>query len=137
MVYSKVLKQKTRGDTDIINLTEQVAVVIRESKIKNGIVVVYVQHTTAAVTTSEYEPATLQDLKAAFEKLAPEDADYQHNHEYDDNGHSHIRASLLGSSVSVPIENGELTLGKWQQIVLLDFDNTPRTREVRIQIIGE
>jgi secondary thiamine-phosphate synthase enzyme len=87
--------------------------------------------------TSEYEPATLKDLAAFFEKLAPEDADYQHNHEYDDNGHSHMRASLLGASVSVPIRDGELTLGQWQQLVLIDFDNTARTREVRVQIVGE
>jgi secondary thiamine-phosphate synthase enzyme len=137
MIYAQTLSIKTRGNSDIINLTDQIAAAIRQSKIANGIAVVFVPHTTAAVTTSEYEPATLKDLKAFFDKLAPEDAHYFHNESYDDNGHSHIRASLLGASLSVPIENGALTLGEWQQIVLIDFDNTARTRTVRVQMVGE
>ena len=137
MVYTQVLRLKTRGDTEVIDLTERVATVVKQSRVRNGIAVVYVQHTTAAVTTSEYESALVQDLKAAFERLVSERADYQHNHEYDDNGHAHIRASLLGPSVTVPVADGELTLGQWQQIVLLDFDNEPRERNVRVQIVGE
>ncbi len=137
MVYGQALKLHTRGKTDVVDLTDQVAGALKQSDIKNGILVVFVQHTTAAITTSEYESALVKDLKALFERLAPEEADYQHNREYDDNGHAHIRASLVGPSVAVPVANGELALGRWQRIVLLDFDNRPRTREVLIQIVGE
>jgi secondary thiamine-phosphate synthase enzyme len=137
MGLARTLNVQTRGNTDVIDLTDDVTRVVKESGVQNGIVVVYVKHTTAAITTSEFESATIKDLKTEFEKLAPEQADYQHNHEYDDNGHAHIRASLVGPSVTIPVEDGAPGLGQWQSIVLLDFDNRARTRKVRVQVIGE
>jgi secondary thiamine-phosphate synthase enzyme len=137
MVYSKLLQLRTNGNNDVIDLTHSVSDAVRHSKIKDGIVVVYAEHTTTAITTSVYEPPLVKDLQVAFEKLAPGDANYFHNREDDMNAHAHIRASLIGPSLSVPVEAGELALGHWQSILLLDFDNQPRTRRVRVQIVGD
>ncbi|MBN1353084.1 MAG: YjbQ family protein [Candidatus Omnitrophica bacterium] len=138
MVVTENIKLKSRGETDIINITSQVEGIVRKSKVVNGIVTVFVPGATGALTTIEYEPGLVSDLKDAFEKLAPREGDYAHNLKWSDgNGFSHIRASLLGPSITVPFLKGGLTLGTWQQIIFIDFDNRPRTRELVVQIIGE
>ena len=138
MVITKNIKLKSRGETDIINITGEVESALGKSKLKNGIVTVFVTGATAALTTVEYESGLVSDLKVAFERLAPRRGEYAHNARWGDgNGFSHIRASLLGPSLTVPFLGGKLTLGTWQQIVFIDFDNRPRSRELVLQIIGE
>ncbi len=138
MVITKNIKLKSRGETDIINITGEVEFVFGKSKLKNGIITVFVSGATAALTTVEYEPGLVSDLKSAFEKLAPRNGKYAHNTKWGDgNGFSHIRASLLGPSLTVPFSGGKLMLGTWQQIIFIDFDNRPRSREIVLQIIGE
>ena len=112
--------------------------VVRKSKIKNGIVTIFVPGSTGGLTTVEYEPGLIKDLKEILEKLFPYKARYAHNATWGDgNGSSHVRASFLGPSITVPFKNGELTLGTWQQIIFLDFDIHPRSRKLIVQIIGE
>jgi len=138
MVVTKNIKLKSRGETDIINITDEVEGAVGKSKLKNGIVNVFVTGATAALTTVEYEPGLVSDLKAAFEKWAPRRGEYAHNAKWGDgNGFSHVRASLLGPSLTVPFLKGKLTLGTWQQIIFIDFDNRSRSRELVVQIIGE
>jgi secondary thiamine-phosphate synthase enzyme len=138
MIISKKLTLRTQGDGHAVDVTPGVEQVIHESQLKSGVVTLFVVGSTAALTTIEYEPGALADLKRAFEVIAPRDQDYQHHLRWhDDNGHSHVRAALLGPSLSVPFVGGELTLGTWQQIILIDFDTRPRTREVVAQIVGE
>ncbi len=139
MVKTKEIKIKTKGNCDIVNLTEQVTEAVSDSGIKDGTVILFNVGSTAGITTTEFEPGLVNyDIKAAFEKIAPENTRYEHEETWhDDNGHSHIRATLLGPSLSVPLVGGKLTLGTWQQIILIDFDTRPRTRTVICQIIGE
>jgi len=139
MTYTQRLQVATRGDTHVVDINEQVRKVVGDSHIRSGIACVFVVGSTAAVTTTEAEPGLLNhDLKAFYERLAPADACYKHEETWhDDNGHAHVRASALGPSLTVPIVDGRLTLGTWQQIVLLDFDTRPRRREVVVQIVGE
>jgi len=129
----------SRGDNHVINLTDEIAKVVRVCQITNGIATVFVVGSTAAVTTTEFEPGLADhDLAAAFERLAPRDGEYAHETTWqDDNGHSHVRASLIGPSLTVPLIDGRLALGTWQQIVLIDFDTRPRTREIILQVIGD
>jgi secondary thiamine-phosphate synthase enzyme len=129
----------SRGKTHVIDLTDAVESAVRSGSIMTGLVCVFVVGSTAAITTTEYEPGLVeQDLRAALEKIAPEDGHYEHERRWhDDNGHSHVRASLLGPSLTVPLVDGHLTLGTWQQIVLLDFDTRQRRREVVIQVVGD
>lgn len=137
MVYSKTLTFNTQGLSDVIDVTEDVEKVVLGSKIKNGLAVCFVSGSTAGITTIEYEPNLIEDFKEIIEKLVPQKS-YRHDKTWGDaNGFSHLRSSLLGPSISVPIRNGKLTLGTWQQIILVDFDNRPRKREVQVQIIGE
>ena len=128
----------TRGDNHVVDLTGKVLEALAGGKIRDGIAAVFVVGSTAAITTTEFEPGLVQhDLKAAFEKIAPQGARYEHQETWnDDNGHSHVRASLVGPSVTVPLIGGRLPLGNWQQIVLLDFDTRPREREVILQVVG-
>ncbi|MBW2060453.1 MAG: YjbQ family protein [Deltaproteobacteria bacterium] len=129
---------KTSARTDIIDLTGQVQEKLAESEITSGILVVFVPGSTASVTTIEYESGVLNDLARTIERLAPEGMDYEHDLRWGDgNGYSHVRAALLKPSLSIPVTEGSLALGTWQQIVLLDFDNRPRERRVLIQILGE
>ena len=129
---------KTKGFTDIIDLTQRLKAILTESKVKNGLMTVSVVGSTAGITSVEYEPGLTADLKKIFEKLIPEGAEYKHNLTWGDgNGFSHVRASLLGFSKSVPVKNRELVLGTWQQIVLIDFDNRPRSRDIFVQVMGE
>jgi secondary thiamine-phosphate synthase enzyme len=138
-VSSQRFSVATRGESEVIDLTEQVTACVTRSGIFCGIATVFVIGSTAGITTTEFEPGLAgHDLKAAFEKLAPESGRYVHEETWkDDNGHSHVRAALLGPSLSVPIGEGRPILGTWQQIVLIDFDTRPRTRTVVVQVIGE
>lgn len=139
MVKTKKIRLKTRGNCDVVNITEQTLEAAAESGIKDGTVTLFNVGSTAAITTTEYEPGLVNyDLKAAFEKIAPRSGRYEHEQTWhDDNGHSHVRASLLGPSLSIPVVDGKLTLGTWQQIILVDFDTRSRTRTVICQIIGQ
>ncbi len=132
------LLYNTAGFCDIIDITDKIEEEIAKEKINSGLVTILIAGSTAALTTIEYEPGLLADLKEFVEKHIPSDRSYHHDNRWgDDNGFSHLRASLFGPSVSIPIDNGRPMLGTWQQVVLLDFDNRPRTREVIVQIIGE
>ena len=138
MVYAGRFTVSTKGNDDMLDITGSVEQAILESGVVNGIVTVFVVGSTAAITTIEYEPGLKQDMQSLLERLIPRDAVYAHEARWhDDNGHSHLRASLLGPSLTVPIVNGRMTLGAWQQIILLDFDTRPRTRTVHVQILGE
>jgi secondary thiamine-phosphate synthase enzyme len=137
-VITKSFSVKTRGDTDIIDITGQVGKALGEAQLSNGIVTVFVPGSTAGITTTEYEPGLLQDLPAFYEKIIPKGADYKHDLTWGDgNGYSHVRAALVKSFFTVPFADGEMILGTWQQIILIDFDNRRRQREIVVQIIGE
>ena len=138
MVRTKTIKIKTKGNCDVVNITEQVSEAVAKSDMRAGTVTVFNVGSTAGITTTEYEPGLVNyDIKAAFEKIAPENARYEHEETWhDDNGHAHIRASLLGPSLSVPVIDARLTLGTWQQIILVDFDTRPRTRTIICQMVG-
>ena len=138
MIISKKITIKTRGNDDALDITTGVERAIAESNLTNGIVTLFVVGSTAALTTIEYEDGAVNDLGRAIERIAPRAVEYEHHLRWnDDNGHSHVRAALLGPSLSVPFVGGRLTLGTWQQIILIDFDTRPRQREVVVQIIGE
>jgi secondary thiamine-phosphate synthase enzyme len=132
------LSLETSGDSDLIDITDKVKKVLRDSGILSGIVTIFVPGSTAGVTTIEYEDGAVRDFQGAIERIAPKGIHYYHDAKWGDgNGYSHIRASLLGPSLTVPFSSSRLLLGTWQQIVLLDFDNRPRTRRVVIQVLGE
>lgn len=127
----------TRGDSEILDLTAEVQELVGRHGFSEGQALVFVPGSTAGITTIEYEPGLLRDVPAAFERLAPRGLRYAHEDTWHDgNGHSHVRAALLGASLSVPFAAGRLLLGTWQQIVLIDFDNRPRRREVVVQLSG-
>jgi secondary thiamine-phosphate synthase enzyme len=137
-LHTKRLAEQTAGFCDIVDITAKVHEEIARQKIRRGLVTLFVTGSTAALTTIEYEPGLVQDLKELVEKLVPSNRRYHHDDRWgDDNGFSHVRASLFGPSLAFPIENNRALLGTWQQIVLLDFDNRPRTREIIMQLIGE
>ena len=129
----------SRGNSQVLNLTDQVEACLAQGEIRSGTVTVFAVGSTAGISTTEYEPGLVnRDLKVAFEGIAPEDAEYLHEQTWhDDNGHSHVRATLLGPSLTVPLVDGRLTLGTWQQIILIDFDTRPRHRRVVVQVLGE
>ena len=136
-VHSGLLRLETEGEGQIVDLTEGVLAVVRQSGVDHGAVCVFVTGSTAAVTTMEYEPGGVADLQALLERLVPRTGEYQHNVlNHDDNAHAHLRAALVGPSVSVPLVEGHLVLGTWQQVVLLDFDTRPRERRVHVQVLG-
>ena len=138
VIHTAKLVEKTQGHCDIINITAKVQEQLEREKVRRGLATLFVSGSTASLTTIEYESGVLKDLKELLEKLIPSNRRYHHDdHWGDDNGFSHLRASLLGPSLQIPIEDGRLLLGTWQQIVLLDFDNRPRTREIVVQIMGE
>jgi len=123
---------------DIIDITKKVNAAVEESRLRAGIVVVFVPGATGAVTTIEHEPGLLHDINAALERIAPERMEYAHDQRWGDgNGHSHVRASLIGPSLTVPFLGGQLILGTWQQIIFLELDNRPRERIITLQILGE
>ncbi len=138
MIKTETISLNTKGHCDIIDITPQVEHQLAESNIDSGIVTVFVTGSTAGLTTIEYEPGLISDIKEMWQRLAPENIPYGHDRAWGDgNGHSHIRASLLGASLVVPFSHKRLALGTWQQIVLLDFDNRPRSRQLLVQIMGE
>lgn len=138
MVRTERVRVQTAGFADIVDITREVTEAVQRAGLRNGIVTVFVAGSTAGVTTVEYEDGLVRDLQEAFERMAPSDRPYHHDRRWGDgNGFSHVRASLLGPSLTVPVENGRLTLGTWQQIVLVDFDNRSRRRELVIQLMGE
>lgn len=138
MVITKTISLNTKGETDIIDITSRVEQILTDTKLKNGTITVFVPGSTGGLTTIEYESGVINDLKKALEHIAPRNASYAHNSRWGDgNGFSHVRASLLGPSMSVPFSEGSLTLGTWQQIIFIDFDNRPRSRKLIAQIIGE
>lgn len=132
------IQLNTSGRTDVIDLTSEVARRLQGSAIRNGVATLFVPGSTAALTTIEYESGAVNDLRLAIERMAPEGIEYQHDRRWGDgNGYAHVRAALLGPSLSVPLADGRMTLGTWQQIVLLDFDNRPRKRQILLQVYGE
>jgi secondary thiamine-phosphate synthase enzyme len=129
---------KTRGNTDILDITRELEHLLAESGLKSGSLTVFCPSSTSGVTTVEYEPGAVSDLKGMFEELVPSNREYAHNATWGDgNGHSHMRASLLGASLTIPFLERSLTLGTWQQVIYIDFDVRPRQRELVIQMIGE
>ena len=137
-VITKQLSVQTRGEVEILDITSNVAEEVVRTKLKSGIVTVFVPGSTGALTTIEYEPGLLDDLPNALERIAPKNVSYEHEKRWHDgNGHSHVRASLIGPSITVPFVNGRLTLGTWQQIVFMELDVRSRSRNLVLQIIGE
>jgi secondary thiamine-phosphate synthase enzyme len=131
------LELATRGDAEVVDITARVAEKVGEHRLRDGQVLIFVIGSTAALTTVEFEPGLARDLPEFFERVAPRDHPYHHEETWHDgNGHSHVRASLLGPSLTLPVEKGELLLGTWQQIVLIDFDNKPRRRRLVVQLSG-
>ena len=138
MVSTYTREIATKGQGDVKDITSLVAGAVRESGLSVGIATVFVSGSTAGVTTIEFEPGAVSDLNRVFEALAPRDADYRHHLRWgDDNGSSHVRAALLGPSLTVPFRDRALVVGTWQQIVVAEFDTRPRTREIVVQVIGE
>ena len=137
-IITRRIRLRMSADTGMADITPQVQEAVKKSGLRNGIVTVFVVGSTGAVSTIEYEPGLLKDFPRALERIAPSDIDYEHHKTWhDDNGKSHVRATLIGPSIVVPFINEELTLGTWQQIVLMNLDTSPRDREIIIQIIGE
>ena len=138
VVHTKKIQLRSKGESDIIDITDQASQAIRESKIENGLVTVFISGSTAAVTTIEYEPGLKDDFPKMLSRVAPENIEYKHDNTWHDgNGHSHVRASLIGPSLTIPIVEGGMSLGTWQQIVVLELDTRPRNRNVILQLIGE
>ncbi|MBA7630800.1 hypothetical protein ES703_38325 [subsurface metagenome] len=138
MVITKKISLQSKGQCDIIDITPQVEERVAETNIKNGIATLFVAGSTAGVTTIEFESGVLSDFQSMWERSVPQNIPYDHDRRWGDgNGYSHVRASLLGASLVVPVNDKRLTLGTWQQIVLVDFDNRPRSREIILQIMGE
>lgn len=136
-VHGGLLRLETAGHGEVVDLTEGVRSVVRTSGVTHGIAAVFVRGSTAAVTTMEYEPGGVADLTRLLERIAPHAGAYEHNvRNADTNAHAHLRAALVGPSETIPIVAGELVLGTWQQVVLLDFDDRPRAREVTVQIVS-
>jgi len=137
-VITKNVQIKSKSENDIIDITDQVSKIVKESKIENGAVIVFAVGSTAAITTIEYEPGLQKDFPEMLSRLAPKEIEYAHDNAWHDgNGHSHVRASLIGPSLAIPIVEGLLTLGTWQQIVLVEMDTRPRSRKIILQVMGE
>ncbi len=138
MVVTESISLSSRGNGDIVDITPQVEEQLAKSRVSNGIVTLFVAGSTAGVTTIEFEPGLVADFKEMWQRLVPQNTTYAHDRAWGDgNGHSHVRASLLGASLVIPVSNKKLVLGTWQQVVLVDFDNRPRSRRVVVQVMGE
>jgi len=138
LIFSETISLSTKGFSDIIDITDRVDMVIGRSKIENGLVTVFCSGSTGAVTTIEYESGVLKDLQKAIEKIVPSNIPYEHDKRWGDgNGFSHVRAALMKPSLTLPLVKGRLALGTWQQIVLIDFDNRKRERNILVQVMGE
>jgi secondary thiamine-phosphate synthase enzyme len=138
MVYGEQFSISTKGNSDIVDITESVRHIVSRSSVKNGIVTVFAVGSTASITTIEYEPALVQDVRDMLEKIVPSDAESRHSQTWgDDNGFSHMRATLMGPGITAPVSGGRIVLGTWQQIVVIDHDNRGRRREIFVQVMGE
>jgi len=137
-VISEKIRVSTKGHTDVIDITKSVSELLTKHKLRVGNATIFVSGSTAGLTTVEYEPGLVKDLPEAFERIAPTGKSYHHDATWgDNNGYAHVRASLLGPSLTVPFNNGDLLLGTWQQVVLIDFDDRPRDRMIVVQLVGE
>lgn len=137
-IHTLKLEERTKGFCHILDITGKVRNKVAQVGLRHGLASLFVSGSTAALTTVEYESGLIKDLEELFERLIPSSKRHHHDDRWgDDNGFSHLRSSLIGPSLQVPVENGELLLGTWQQIILLDFDNRPRRREIVVQLIGE
>ena len=138
MIVNKRLQFQTQGNGHVVDITDQVGHYLRESGLKNGIITLFTPSSTSGLTTTEYESGAVHDLQQLFDRIAPPDLDYRHNQRWGDgNGHAHARHALLGPSLTIPFVEGQMTLGTWQQIIFVDFDNRPRTRTLVLQIMGD
>jgi secondary thiamine-phosphate synthase enzyme len=138
MVKTASIAFSTRGNADVHDITGEVQKVVSDANLTAGTVTVFCGSSTSALTTIEYESGALSDLRRLFDDIIPEGRDYRHNARWGDgNGHSHVRAALLGPSLTIPVVNGQLGLGTWQQVIHVDFDNRPRQRNLIIQLMGE
>ncbi len=136
-LHGGLLAMSTPGDGHIVDITEGVVSIVRTAGIEQGVVSVFATGSTVAITTMEYEPGGVQDLRALLDRLVPLRADYEHNRRNQDtNAHAHLRAALIGASETIPLLGGRLALGTWQQVVLIDFDDRPRQREVTVQVLS-
>lgn len=137
-VVTKIIVVRSNGENNMIDITRQTDEAVKASKLQDGIVIIFVSGSTAAVTTLEYEPGLKKDFPEMLARIAPKEIEYKHDNAWHDgNGHSHVRASLIGPSLAVPFNNKSLMLGTWQQIVLLEMDTRPRERKVVLQMIGD
>jgi len=137
-ITTRHIKLNTRKEGEIIDITADVEEALRSTKLRNGTITIFVQGSTGAITTMEYEPGLLRDLPTMLERVAPREADYEHERRWHDgNGHSHVRAALLGPSITIPFVEGRLTLGTWQQVVFVEFDIRGRSRDLVVQAVGE
>jgi secondary thiamine-phosphate synthase enzyme len=137
VVHSGELHLSTQGDADVVDITSEVQQVVTNGPVDDGLVMAFVRGSTAAITTMEFEPGGVADLRALLDRLVPVEGDYEHNRlNHDTNSHAHQRASLVGASEQVPVAGGRLALGTWQQLVLIDFDDRPRERTVVVQVIS-
>jgi len=128
----------TEGHNDFVNITDQVITMVSKSGVEEGIVLIFVPSSTVALTTMEYEEGVIKDLTKVFEEIAPEDFDYEHHKRWGDrNGAAHIKSALIGTDLTIPIKKGKLLLGAWQQIVLIDFDEKPRSRDIFVKTVKE
>jgi secondary thiamine-phosphate synthase enzyme len=138
MVSNKTINIKTKGNCDMVDITTQITREISNSSINNGVATIFVSGSTAGISTIEYEGGLISDFKSMWDRNVPQDIPYQHDRRWGDgNGHSHVRASLLGPSLVIPFVNKKMVLGTWQQIIIIDFDNRPRSREIFLQLLGE
>ncbi|MBE9504102.1 MAG: YjbQ family protein [Proteobacteria bacterium] len=137
-IITEQIERDTKGAGDLLDITSEVTAVLNSSALNRGILTVFVVGSTAAITSFEYEPGMIQDMQELYEKIAPRDKHYHHDDTWNDaNGFSHVRAALQGPSLTIPFEGGRLFLGTWQQVVLAEFDNRPRERQIIVQIMGE
>jgi secondary thiamine-phosphate synthase enzyme len=138
MIYSAEVRLQTRGNAEIHDLTPQVKEITHKAGFQEGMLCIFTPSSTSAITTIEYESGALEDLRRVLDEIVPPHEEYRHNLRWgDNNGHAHVRAALLGPSLMVPLRNGALTLGTWQQIAFIDFDNRPRQRTIIVQILGQ
>ncbi len=134
-LFKYLIEKNTRGENDLIDITDDLKAFAKKSGVEDGFIIVFVVGSTASILTMEYEPGLIQDVKELFEKLIPHGKIYAHNRTWnDDNGHSHLRATIIGQSMTIPVQDGTMMLGTWQQVVLAEFDHRPRQRRVVVQI---
>jgi len=136
--HSEQIRIQTKKENDVVDLTDSVREILEKSKLMNGLATVFLTGSTGAITTIEYEPGLIQDFSTMLQRVIPKDIEYEHEKMWHDgNGHSHIRASLIGPSLTIPVMNGELALGTWQQVVFVEMDTRPRERNIVVQLLGE